>query len=148
MPMWFTSVIDSYSNSDALLISTKSNNSSFFEKYEPEGKTAVRLQETGVNYVARLDPQNELIFYKGNELHWRGKTFSHSLFSDSNGYFFPIGNDLIFQSQRSVWRFDGVNVTRFVETIPQRAHQLIDVHNDVLLFQTSEVPKARIVLLE
>lgn len=148
MPSRFTSILDWYSKEDSLLVTTKNDNTSYFEKLDVATQQFTQLAQTGVNFAATLDNNDQLIFGFEDKLSWRGKLFTHPLFAQSTGRYFPLDGLVVFQVGRQLFTFDGsVSAASRIE-IPPNADHLIGVFGEQWLFQTQNSRSAKIVLLE
>ncbi|OFC69366.1 hypothetical protein BFC18_18300 [Alteromonas confluentis] len=148
MPDWFTSVLDWYEDGERLLLATKKDNQSWFEVFDLQSQTSQRITETGVNYYARLDRNDALVFSVDDTVYWGENRYQHPTFTQSHGRYFPSGNTLIYQAGDSVYAFDGQRVSTLLATLPNDAQQLIDANANQLLFESSVTARARIVKLD
>lgn len=145
----FTSVLDWYSSGEDLLVATKRNNQSFFEKLTIASGKLSTLAPTGVNFHATLDNNDELVFAKEGVLYWGNQTFENDLFLEAQNQFFPYQKGVVFQAADRVYLFDKQNISVLVDRVPDSFSQLQDVHaSGKLLFLTSVEQSAKLVLLE
>jgi hypothetical protein len=149
MPSTFTAILDRYHNDDHLLMVTKQGNVSYFSKYDLSGQTTTNLAKTGVHYSARLNAQDELVFYKNGVLHWGASKFTLEKWPQISGNIYPVEDNVIFQSGRKIILFDGQSHTVLVSELPESVISLADVLNkNEFILQSSATPKAQIVALE
>lgn len=148
MPDWFTSVLDWYEDGERLLLATKKNNQSWFEVFDLQSQMSQRISKTGVNYYARLDRNDYLVFSVDDTVYWGENRYQHPTFAQSHGRYFPSGNTLIYQAGDRVYAFDGQRVSTLLATLPDDAQQLIDANANQLLFESPVTARARIVKLD
>ncbi|MDF3123527.1 winged helix-turn-helix domain-containing protein [Rheinheimera sp. 1928-s] len=149
MPAEFTAVLDWYSDKDKLLIATKRSGSSYFERYQLSKRVTIRLAETGVNFSARLDQDDKLLYRTEEFLFWGERKFSLQSLPPMTGAVVPVKGGVLFQSQRDLYQFDGVSAIKLSETLPDLVSELIDAYStQQMLFCSQPEENADIVLLE
>ena len=148
MPQHFTSVLDWYGDGDALLVATKRDNQSYFERYDITDNRFTVLSTTGVNYAARLDERDQLVFYDGVRLRWGAERFVLPDNLSVQGQVVPYRHTLLFQSGSQLYQFDGQSFALLHNDLPEAASSLYDVHElEQWLFHSAQGNNANIVQL-
>lgn len=149
MPAEFTAVLDWYSDNNELLIATKRSGISYFERYQMSRGVAIQLAETGVNFSARLDQEDKLLYRTEEFLLWGERKFSVQSLPPMTGSIVPVKGGVLFQSQRDLYLFDGVSAIKLSEKLPESASELVDAYStQQMLFYSQQEDNADIVLLE
>lgn len=149
MPAEFTAVLDWYSDNDQLLIATKRSGRSYFERYKVSSGEVTQLAETGVNFSARLDQEDKLLYRTEEFLFWGERKFSVQSLPPMTGSIVPVKGGVLFQSQRDLYLFDGVSESKLSEKLPESVSELVDAWStQQMLFYSRPEDNADIVLLE
>ena len=147
LPNYFGYVLDVYSDDDNLLVATKRENGVRFERYDLITKTFTSLANSGVNFQATLDQEDNLVFLKDNKLYWGADEFDMSAYSGVDGRFYSLNNKLLFQSKDTIVSFDKTSFETVQTFLPSEAVSLIDVFsNEKLMFVT--VAENRAIIAE
>lgn len=149
MPSTFTAVLDWYQDNNGLLIAIKQQNVSYFAQFNFVTRQIVVLEETGVNYSARLDANDQLVFYNESILSWGEHSYPREGMPLIASPIFIAGKVVVFQSARQVYQFDGQILSVLVEQIPEANWNLVDVSaSGKLLFNSTSQQRAKIVALD
>ena len=137
MPPYFSAILDGFSDEKTFLIATKRNNSYYLEKFDLLSFQSSIIMNSGENYYARLNLQDELVFYKDKHLYWGERVVDMSLNPPIDGIVIPVGNSLIFQSKDGIFTYDGDLYSLVKDKVLGTRKQLIDAHSiDKLMFVT------------
>ena len=148
MPGSFTAVLDWFNHEPALLISIKQDNQSYFAKWNIESHELTLLEKTGVNFFARLNEHDQLVFHRSGLISGLTATAKQNG-SIANRRLFAVTDQLVYQTQDSVVHHSHSNLTESITKIPVQNAQLIDVSQDgqQLLFVSFERQNAQIISL-
>ncbi len=148
MPASFTAILDWYQHTNALLISIKQDNVSYLAKYNLSTGEIEKQIQTGVNFHARLDEQDNLVYAKDGMLHWGQSSFDITTLPEPNSQFFPVGSALLYQSGNGIWQFDGEQASLLMPRLPNNTHDIADINaSGAMLLYSAPEEKAKIVEL-
>ena len=143
----FTSVLDWYHDGQHLLLATKSDNVSQFAKYNLITKDQRVITNTGVNFFARLNRHDKLMFVQEGKGQLENESLALLANSLSNDRLFPTKGGIVYQQGAEIWQInEGQDQASLLYTATS-GQQLLDVSLDgeTLLFGTFEPQHSHIV---
>lgn len=146
LPPEFTAALDWYQDESALLVAVKQNNNSFFAKWSFDDMKISIVQKTGVNFFARLNNEDQLVFHNSKSVVKNGEK-TELLQTPSNRRVFPVKEQIIYQSAGQVLSQHDSKLSVLLSELPFENAELIDVSQDGkhLLFVHYERQSAQII---
>ncbi len=141
----FTAVLDWYSDGDHLLISTKVDNQSYFERLHIATGEQTRLVTSGVNFSARLDEYDNLVFVKGDRVHATNSPFNGMKLNTDQ--VIPMSQQLVYHQMGFLTKHNERSTRQF--SIPESLTSLEDARDgNRFLFVRQTRQSANLIVLK